>query len=121
MPDTPPAPPLQEKALAGARTGAGIEKLIEPIEVSQVREANSLGAGEYMLCIRGSRTPTDPRRTYAVFFHNDDFRDTRPSVIMDGCETQAYGPLPAGALAAAPAKPAAAPDKQGKHRHTAAQ
>jgi hypothetical protein len=121
MPDDPPVAPAPEKALAGARTAANIERLIAPIEVSEVRQADSLGPGEYMLCIRGSRTPTEPRRTYAVFFHNDDYKDTRPSVIMDECETQAYSPLPSGPAAAIPANPAPAPTRHAKLHHNAVQ
>jgi hypothetical protein len=117
LPDVPLAPPAPEKAVAGARTAATAEKLIDPIEISEVRQANSLGAGEYMLCIRGSRTSTDPRRTYAVFFHNDDYKDTRPSIILDQCETQVYSPLPLGPANAMPATVASALARQEKHRH----
>ena len=119
LPDVPLAPPAPEKAFAGARTAATAEKLVEPIEISEVRPANSLGPGEYMLCIRGSRTATDPRRTYAVFFHNDDYKDTRPSIIMDQCEKQAYSPLPPGPADATPATVASAPAKHEKHHHDA--
>jgi hypothetical protein len=112
-------PPAPEKALAGARAAAAAEKLIPPIEVSEVRQADSLAAGEYELCIRGSRTPADSRRTYAVFFHNDDYKDTRPSVIMDKCEAQAYSPLPSGPAAAVSANPEPAPAKHEKHAHNA--
>ena len=119
LPDAPLAPPVPEKAFAGARTAATAEKLIEPIEISGVRQANSLGPGEYMLCIRGARTSTDPRRTYAVFFHNDDYKDSRPSIILDQCETQIYSPLPPGPAAATPATVASAPAGQGKRHHNA--
>jgi hypothetical protein len=119
LPDIPVAAPSLEKALAGARTAASAERLIEPIEVSEVRQADSLAMGEYELCIRGARTPTDSRRTYAVFFHNDDYRDTRPSVILDKCETQAYSPLPPGPAAGVSASPEPAPTKHEKHAHNA--
>ena len=119
LPDIPVAPPSSEKALAGARTAAAAEKLIPPIEVSEVRQAASLAVGEYELCIRGSRTPADSRRTYAVFFHNDDYKDARPSVILDKCETQAYSPLPSGPAAAVSANPAPVPIKHEKHAHNA--
>jgi hypothetical protein len=119
LPDIPVAPPSPEKALAGARIAAGAERLIEPIEVSEVRQADSLAAGEYELCIRGSRTPTDSRRTYAVFFHNDDYKDTRPSVILDKCETQTYSPLPSGPAATVSANPEPAPTKHEKRAHDA--
>jgi hypothetical protein len=112
-----PVAPAPNSALAGARAAAGVEKLIGSLEISEVRQAKSLGQGEYMLCIRGSRSPTDPPRTYAVFFHNNEYRDTRPSIIMDECEMQTYIPLPAGPAAAAPANPSPATTKHGKHHH----
>jgi hypothetical protein len=71
--------------------------LIDPIEVSAVRQGRSVGPGDFMLCIRGARSPTDPRLTYAAFFQNDEYKDIRPSVILDECEKQAYTPLPAPA------------------------
>jgi hypothetical protein len=96
-----PAAPTPEKAIAGARAAATAEKLIDPIEFSAALQGKSLSAGDYMLCIRGARSPSEPRLTFAVFFYNGEYKDVRPSVILDACETQAYSPLPA---AAAPAK-----------------
>jgi hypothetical protein len=92
--DTPLAAPTPEKALAGAHQAADEEKLTGLIEVSEAREGKSLGPGEYMLCLRGSSSPSDPRRTYAVFFNNDEYKGVRLSIILDECEKQAFSPLP---------------------------
>jgi hypothetical protein len=72
--------------------------LVGLIEFSKVREADPpLGPGRYVLCVRSA---SEIRRTYAVFFDNDEYKGSRMSVILDGCEKQAFAPLP-------PAKPAA--------------
>ena len=92
--DTPLAVPTPDKALEGARKAADEEKLTGLIEVSGIREGKSLGPGEYMLCLRGSPSPLEPHRTYAVFFNNDEYRGVRLSIIMDECESQAFNPLP---------------------------
>jgi hypothetical protein len=115
---SPPVMPTMEEAIAVAHGAASAEKLVDPIEFSEARQAKSLGPGDYMLCIRGSRSPADPGRTYAAFFADGKFRDSRPSVILDECETQTYSPLPAatGATPAPAPNPAPEPVKHGK-RH----
>lgn len=90
----PPAAPTPEKALEGARKAADEEKLVGAIEFSIARETKSFGPGRYLLCLRGSRSLAEPRRTYAVFFDNNDYKGARMSVILDECETQAFSPLP---------------------------
>jgi hypothetical protein len=92
--DTPLVPPAPDKALKGTYQAVDEEKLTGFIEVSEVREGKSLGPGEYMLCLRGSPSPFSPRRTYAVFFNNDEYKGVRLSVILDECEKQVFSPLP---------------------------
>jgi hypothetical protein len=108
--DTPLAAPTPDKALEGAHKAADEEKLTGLIELSGVREGKSLGPGEYMLCLRGSPSPAEPRRTYAVFFNNDEYRGVRLSIIMDECESQAFSPLPP--------KPAPKDEVGARARHT---
>jgi hypothetical protein len=92
--DTPLVAPAPEKALVGAYKAVEEEKLTGFIEVSAVSEAPSLGPGQYMLCLRGSPSPSEPQHTYAVFFNNDEYRGVRLSIILDACERQAFSPLP---------------------------
>jgi hypothetical protein len=92
--DTPLVAPAPDKALKGAYQAVSEEKLTGFIEVSEVREGKSLGPGEYLLCLRGAPSPFTPRRTYAVFFDNDEYKGVRLSVILDECEKQAFSPLP---------------------------
>jgi hypothetical protein len=91
---TPPVAPTPEKALQGARNAANEERLTGFIEVSGIREGESLGPGEYMLCLRGAASSFQPRQTYAVFFNNDEYKGVRLSVILDECEKQTFSPLP---------------------------
>jgi hypothetical protein len=93
--DTPIAPPTPEKALTGAYQAVDEERLTGYIEASAVREGKSLGPGEYMLCLRGSPSPMVPRRTYAVFFSNDEYKGVRLSIMLDECEKQEFSPLAA--------------------------
>jgi hypothetical protein len=79
-----------------ARKAAAEEKLVGLLEMSAMREAYPLGlggSGPYILCIRGSESATGPRRTYAVFFKNNDYVAARMSVIIDRSEEQAFTPL----------------------------
>jgi hypothetical protein len=102
----PPSAPSPAKALAGARQAAEEEKLVGLIEVSDVRETDPpLGPGRYVLCLRGANKDSEIRRTYAVFFDNDDYKDVRISVILDHCEKQAFTPLPPSDPAASKSSP----------------
>jgi hypothetical protein len=88
--------PEPAKAIEGAKKAAAEEKLAGPLEISAVREAYPLGpggSGPYVLCIRGAVSATGQRRTYAVFFKNNDYVETRMSVIIDHCEAEAFTPL----------------------------
>ncbi len=85
--------PEPAKAIEGAKKAAAEEKLAGPLEISAVREAYPLGSGPYVLCIRGAVSATEQRRTYAVFFKNNDYVGTRMSVIIDHCEAEAFTPL----------------------------
>jgi hypothetical protein len=88
----PPSPPT-EKAIASAVAAlAGEAKLVKPVEISSVRP-NDHGPGRYFVCVREVNPPLDsdkPRRYYAVFLNNDEYRGARLSVIMDHCELQSY-------------------------------
>jgi hypothetical protein len=65
------------------------EKLTGFIEMSDLRQSDH-GPGRFVLCIRGTGSASDPRRTYAVFFENDDYKGVRMSVMIDDCEKQDY-------------------------------
>jgi hypothetical protein len=81
--------PEPSKATEGAKRGANEEKLIGPVEVSEVRQAIPIAPGPYILCIRGTN-PTVGLRVYSVFFKNDNYVASRMSVIADSCEAQAF-------------------------------
>jgi len=68
------------------------EKLVGPVEVSAVRPA-LVGPGQYLLCLRGTHSPSEPPRTHAVFFNNDVYKGSRLSAINEACETQVFSPL----------------------------
>jgi hypothetical protein len=62
------------------------------VDISFVREANP--------------PPPDKRpRYYAVFFDNNTYKGDRLSVMIDDCEKQTYGPVPAPAPPPPTAKP----------------
>ena len=84
--------PEPSKATEGAKKAANEEKLVGPVEVSEVRQADPLGLGPYILCIRGAN-PMVGTRTYAVFFKNNDYVSSRMSVLIDRCEAQAFSQL----------------------------
>jgi hypothetical protein len=102
--------PEPSKAMAGAKQAANEEKLAGPVEVSEVRQADPLGLGPFIFCIRGTNLLVGAR-TYAVFFKNNDYVASRMSVILDSCEAQAFVPL-GNAPFVAPAIIAAAGEKR---------
>jgi hypothetical protein len=110
--------PEPSKALDGAKRGANEEKLIGPVEMSEVRQADPLGPGPYMFCIRGAN-PTVGTRTYAVFFKNNDYVASRMSIMLDHCETQAFMPM-GSAPFIDPAVAAAAEEKRKQEAAAAA-
>jgi hypothetical protein len=92
----PVTAPDPETATKAAKKASNEEKLVGSVEVSGVREAHPVSPGPYILCIRGAESATALRRTYAVFFQNNDSKGTRMSVMIDGCEKQAFTPLGTG-------------------------
>jgi hypothetical protein len=90
-PYVPPSAPTLAAALKGAEQAAAEEKITGFIEISDVRESDH-GPGRFVLCLRGA-SGFSPRRTYAVFFDDDNYKGVRMSVIVDDCENRDFRPL----------------------------
>jgi hypothetical protein len=60
----------------GIKKAAMEEKLTGFIEMSDLRQSDH-GPGRFALCIRGTGSASGPRRTYAVFFENEDYKGVR--------------------------------------------
>ena len=88
----PPSAPTLAAIREGIKKAVAEEKLTGFIEMSDLRQSDH-GPGRFELCIRGTRSESSPRRTYAVFFSNDDYKGVRMSVMIDDCEKQDYRPL----------------------------
>lgn len=90
----PPSPPSEAAIGSGVKKIATDAKLSGPLEISSVRQS-AHGPGSYFFCLREVAAPAgQPRRYRSVFFDNDKYEGSRLSVILDGCEEQAYGPPP---------------------------
>ena len=100
----PVSAPDAEAATKAAKKASNEEKLVGSVEVSAVREAHPASPGPYILCLRGAESATAPRRTYAVFFKNNDYVAARMSVMIDSCEAQAFTPLRTGPFPPPPDK-----------------
>jgi hypothetical protein len=98
----PVSAPDPATATKVAKKASNEEKLMGTVEVSAVREAHPVSPGPYILCLRGAESATAPRRTYAVFFKNNDYIGARMSVIIDSCETQPFTPLGTGPFPSPP-------------------
>ena len=92
-PYIPPSMPTMIGVHEGIKKAAAEEKVTGPIEMSDVRQTDH-GPGRFVLCIRGEQPASGPRRTYAVFFDNNDYKGSRMSVMIDDCEKQNYHALP---------------------------
>src|SRR5579863_5108663 len=90
---TPPSMPSLTATSEGIKKAATEAKLIDPIEISDLRQSDH-GPGRFYLCIRGVDSKYRRIRTYAVFFDNDEYKGLRSSVMIDDCEKQEYRPFP---------------------------
>jgi hypothetical protein len=90
-PYVPPSPPTLAGVREGIKRVAMVEKLTGLIEMSDPRQSNH-GPGRLVLWLRGAESEFSPRRTYAVFFDNEDYKGVRMSVMIDDCEKQDYRP-----------------------------
>jgi hypothetical protein len=91
-PYVPPSAPTLATVREGIKKAATEEKLIGTTEMSDLRQSDR-GPGRFVLCIRGTGSASGPRRTYAVFFENEDYKGVRMSIIIDDCEKQNHRPL----------------------------
>jgi len=90
---TAPSPPTQAAVVAGVKAAATAAKLSPPLEISDVRPTDH-GPGSHFVCIREVVSSTSEKRpTYSVFYNNDIYNGERLSVILDGCESQAFTPI----------------------------
>lgn len=88
-----PSFPSMMAAGEGIKKAAADAKLIDPLEISDLRQTDH-GPGRFYLCMRGLDSKYRRIRTYAVFFENDEYRGLRMPVILDDCEKQDYRPFP---------------------------
>ncbi len=61
-------------------------------EISDVHRNRSSSLGDWALCLRNDIA--DKRQYYTMFFRNKKITDYRLSVLSDGCESEAFAPLP---------------------------
>jgi hypothetical protein len=87
----PPVAPSLKAQLDGAKAAAKEELITDSAGISDLRTADS-GLGRYMLCLSGRRGAADVSY-YSVYFDNEIYKGSRPSVIGDLCEKQSYRPL----------------------------
>jgi len=67
-------------------------KLAGNPEISDVHRNRSPFLADWALCLRND--VVDQRQYYTLFFRNKKITDYRLSVITDGCEGEAFAPLP---------------------------
>ncbi len=79
-------------------TAAQIKKIYPDLklpgnpEISDVHRNRSSSLGDWALCLRND--VEDKRQYYTMFFRNRKITDYRLSVLSDGCEAEAFAPLP---------------------------
>lgn len=61
-------------------------------EISDVHRNRSASLGDWVLCLRND--VLDKRQYYTMLFHNKKIADYQLSVLSDGCEAEAFAPLP---------------------------
>ena len=80
--------------------------------ISPVRKAPVSALGDWIVCLR-SDAESDPR-AYALIIQNNEIVDYRLAVIIDGCASERFEPLPSPPVSTPPppaGKPPALPKK----------
>jgi hypothetical protein len=106
-------PPDMSKVMPTLRGFAAQAHLAEPLEFSGPMEAPSNYLERWMICVRSAAAP---RKTYALLYQQDELKSSHMSATMDPCDSQTYGPVPAGEAVAPPVAPPPLAEK-GRHHH----
>jgi len=107
-------PPDMSKVMPAIRGLGAQAHLADPLEFSGPIEAPRNYLEHWMICLRSA---TAPRKTYAVLFEKDELKSSHMSATMDPCDSQTYGPVPAGEAVAPPAAPPPPAEKERHHHH----
>ncbi|THD70784.1 MAG: hypothetical protein E7813_07140 [Bradyrhizobium sp.] len=86
-------PPDPAKVLASLKDVATSAKLKEPVEMSAPIKAPASSAMPWIICLRSGATEASRRLTYSVFYSSNQYKSSRLSVIIEGCDGQSYSPL----------------------------
>lgn len=92
FPDPAPAHSDFEDTVAQIRKIFPDLKLSGNPEISDVHRNRSASLGDWALCLRND--VIDKRQYYTLFFRNKKITEYRLSVLSDGCEAEAFAPLP---------------------------
>ena len=92
LPDPEPAHSDFDDVVAQIRQIYPALKLPGNPEISDVHHNRSSFLADWALCLRND--VVDKRQYYTLFFRNKKIADYRLSVITDGCEAEAFAPLP---------------------------
>jgi hypothetical protein len=92
-PSTTISAPDPSKAAESLRKVAAEAKLEEPLEISASIRAHAISSIPWIICLRSGATELSKRRPLAVFYKGDQYVTARMSVIVDGCEGQAFTAL----------------------------
>jgi hypothetical protein len=81
------------KVVAALKTVATEAKLEPPLETSAPMEASAMSSTRWIICLRSGASEESKRRTYSVFFNNDDYVSARVSVVIEPCGAQVFTAL----------------------------
>jgi hypothetical protein len=88
-----PPTPSAAKVVAALKTVATEAKLEPPLETSAPMEASAMSSTRWIICLRSGASEESKRRTYSVFFKNDDYVSARMSVVIEPCGAQVFTAL----------------------------
>ena len=86
-------PPDPVKVAGPLKNFATQAKLQPPIEVSAPIEAPANNTDRWIICLRSGASDESKRRTYSVFFKNDDLVTAHLSAMIEPCAQQAFSEL----------------------------
>ena len=92
--DPPPDQNDMRAAYAAIRSAYAGFKLSGNPEVSRVHRVRGGYLAEWAICVRND--DASQRRHYSFYFKNRKISEWRLSAIVEGCETEAFTPLPPG-------------------------
>ena len=88
-----PSPPYRKLVTAGLAGIVGDPKKAGKLQISGLRQVESVKGPAWLTCIRAAPGPNSVPRYYAILIQNEKIFESRLSIQTDRCEEQSFEPF----------------------------